>query len=58
MSEPTATVTIKPLEWVRNRPDEDGAWWSADTVFGSIHVARDEGQCSWRGPIHADERTP
>lgn len=41
---------IKPLEWrqLRGTEHEDGEWWTADTVFGSIEVERWCGSWCWR----------
>lgn len=43
MSQPA--YHLKPLEWVchRDASHDDGEWWSADTVLGSISVERDPG---------------
>lgn len=45
-----ATYRIKPLEWrlVRDN-EEEGAWWTASTVFGNLDVERSPGEgCRWR----------
>ena len=44
------TYRLKPLEWrqIRDSNHEDGEWWTASTVFGSLDVESECGGFLWR----------
>lgn len=41
---------LRPLAWQLVRDDpEEGVWWSAETVFGTVHVEQEPGRpAHWR----------